>query len=204
LVEHLSYKQKVLGSIPSWPTLMNNYYQQKLYLAQVDNSNNILGEVERWEAHKEGILHRGFTAILTYKGKYLLQHRKHPAFDHCWDFTFSSHQLYRNEQLQSDIDAIYHALGREWDLTESDVIEAPVFKGTVYYKAQDPNSIYTEHEFDYVYVAELKRLPKPNVDFSYGFELVPSIEEIQQLPLSYTLCPWVKEIIKRILLSEEK
>lgn len=174
------------------------YYKQRLFLAQVDKNDNIIGEVERWRAHKEGILHRGFTAILTYKGKYLLQHRKHPAFDKYWDFTFSSHQVYENGKLESDLDAIYKALFREWNLNKPDIIQKPEKIGQVYYLAKDPNSIYTEHEIDYIYLAKINKLPHPNLDYSYTYELIDKIDKITKLSSSYMLAPWVKQIIERI------
>lgn len=170
------------------------YYQKKLFVAQVDKKNNITGKVERWKAHTDGILHRGFTVVLMYNGQYILQHRKHKAFDKQWDFTFSSHQPYENGKLQTDLDAIYKSLRREWDLNKSDLGKTPAMLGTVYYKAKDLDSIYTEHEFDYIYLAKLKKLPLPNSDYCYGFKLVDTVHEI----LTYTVAPWVIEIIKSI------
>ncbi len=174
------------------------YYQQKLFVAEVDKNDSVVGEVERWKAHKEGILHRGFTTILGYQEKYLLQHRKHIAFDKYWDFTFSSHQLYNNDKLQTDLDAIYQSLSREWNLDKYDLIKTPKKLGIVYYKAKDPDSIFTEHEFDYIYYSELKKLPQPNADFTYGYKLISSVDEIEKLGNSMVLAPWVTEIIKNI------
>lgn len=177
------------------------YYQQKLFVAQVSKKDNIIGEIERWRAHTEGILHRGFTTILMYGGRYLLQHRKHIAFDKYWDFTFSSHQLYENGQLEGDLDAIYKTLAREWNLTRPDLFDTPVKLGKIYYYARDPNSIYTEHEFDYVYFAKLKKIPLPNLNFSYRFKLLSSVAEITKLPAQFVIAPWVTQIIKKIPLD---
>lgn len=176
------------------------YYQQKLFVAEVDKNDSVVGEVERWKAHKEGILHRGFTAILSYQEKYLLQHRKHMAFDKYWDFTFSSHQLYKNGKLQTDLDAIYQSLTREWNLHKSNLVKTPVKIGKVYYKAKDPDSIFTEHEFDYIYYSELKKLPQPNADFAYGYKLISSVDEIKKLSSPIILAPWVTKILKSISL----
>ena len=70
-----------------------DYYKQKQFLAQVDKNDRILGKIEKWEAHKKGVLHRGYTCILIYKGSYIFQHRKHPVFDGVFDLSFSSHPL---------------------------------------------------------------------------------------------------------------
>lgn len=173
-----------------------DYYKKKLFLAKVDKNNNILGKVERWDAHEGGILHRGFTMILTYDNKIVLQHRKHLAFDGYFDLTFSSHQIYVHEVLQTDEDAIYETLKREWNIDSTGLKTIPKYLGKLYYKAKDPNGIFTEHEVDYIYIAELKNIPNPNLDFAYGFEL------IKNLKLSgiknYKVAPWVEEIMKMI------
>jgi len=177
----------------------DSYYQKQLFLAQVDKNDQIIGPVERWLAHKEGILHRGFTAILTFGDSVLLQHRKHIAFDDMWDLTFSSHQLFQDGQLEPDINAISNALEREWNVGKEDLNGEPVFQGKVYYQAKDPKSIFTEHEIDYVYSANLTKLPKPNLDFAYGFDLIKvnNGEIISELT-KYALAPWVEEIVKNI------
>lgn len=169
------------------------YYQRKLFLAEVDKNDNSIGKIERWQAHRDGVLHRGFTAILTYQDNIVLQHRKHLAFDGYFDLTFSSHQIYKNKKLQTDLEAIYEALKREWNVDKTGLMEEPKFLGKFYYKAKDSHSIFTEHEIDYIYQAELKNLPNSNPDFAYGFELI-SKEEIN----NYKLAPWVEEIITMI------
>jgi len=176
------------------------YYQKKLFLAEVDKSDNIIGKIERWQAHKEGILHRGFTAILTYQDNIVLQHRKHLAFDGYYDLTFSSHQIYKNEKLQTDLEAIYETLKREWNIDKTGLVNEPKFLGKFYYKAKDSQSIYTEHEIDYIYKTELKALPTPNFDFAYGFKLINKLKT-RNLKLeigNFKKAPWVKEIIKMI------
>jgi len=178
----------------------DDYYKKKIYIARIDKHDTIVGKIERWEAHKKGILHRGFTAILEYKDQFLLQHRKHPAFDGFWDFTFSSHQMYEGKHLVSDIDAIYRAMEREWNLNPRDTDGKPKKLGSVYYKAKDPNSIFTEHEIDSIYTMKLKNLPQPNMDYVYGYELIPSsVDSLKQNLAGYTLAPWVEKIIRKLL-----
>jgi isopentenyl-diphosphate delta-isomerase len=167
-----------------------NYYKKELFLAEVDRQDNIIGKVERWDAHKKGVLHRGFTMILVYKKKIVLQHRKHLAFDGYFDLTFSSHQIYVHDVLQTDEDAINDTLKREWNIDDIGIKNIPKYLGKFYYKAKDPNSIFTEHEIDYIYIAELKNLPNPNSDFAYGYKLVNK-NEIKK----YKTAPWVQEII---------
>src|SRR5574340_877974 len=154
-----------------------NYYSNRLYLAEVDTSDQITGKVERWLAHEKGILHRGFTVILFYDNRMVLQHRKHPAFDKFWDLTFSSHQIYLNDgRLQDNSDAIYETLKREGNIDKNGLINEPQFLGKIYYKAKDPQSIYTEQEIDYIYSAKLKEKPNPNLEYAYGFKLLDKMK----------------------------
>jgi isopentenyl-diphosphate Delta-isomerase len=172
-----------------------DYYKKKLFLAEVDKEDNIVKKIERWEAHKSGILHRGFTVILIYQGNIVLQHRKHLAFDGNFDLTFSSHQIYVYGQLQTDLEAINETLKREWNIDNTGLISEPKYLGKFYYKAKDPNSIFTEHEIDYIYRAELRNLPYPNPDFAYGYKLINNLKlEIN----NFIIAPWVNNIIKII------
>ena len=72
----------------------NNYYQKQLFILEVDKNDNPIKKIERWQAHKEGVLHRGFTTILKYKNSFILQIRKHPVFDGFFDLSFSSHPVF--------------------------------------------------------------------------------------------------------------
>lgn len=175
-----------------------NYYSKRLFLAKVDKNDKILGKIERWEGHKKGILHRGFTVILFYDGKIVLQHRKHPAFDKFYDLTFSSHQIYlHHDRLQDSLDAVYEALKREWQVEKEGLKNEPKFLGKIYYKARDTKSIYTEHEIDYIYCAKLKKLPNPNPDFAYGFKLIKKFK-IKNLKFKINFAPWVEKIIEEV------
>ena len=173
-----------------------DYYKQIQYLAQIDKDDNILGKIEKWQAHRNNILHRGFTAILYYQDKIILQYRKHPVFDRVYDLSFSSHQIYINNRLQDDVSAIISALKREWNLSKDCLIEPPKFVKKFYYQVKDPNSNYFEHEIDYIYEIKLKKLPQPNLKYAYGMNIVDQFK-IKTLPKLFpNLAPWVKIIIK--------
>ncbi len=172
-----------------------DYYHSKQYIAQVDSDDNIGEKIERWQAHEQGILHRGFTVILLYEQQFVLQHRKHPAFDGFYDLTFSSHQRYKNNVLQKDEEAILETLEREWNIDITGIKEKPLSIGKIYYKAKDPKSIYTEHEIDYIYMAKLIDRPNPTKDFAYGFETAT-----KQTLHDFNLAPWVDIIVQNGLL----
>lgn len=176
---------------------MNSYYKQKQTIAKVDANGKIIGEIEKWEAHEKGILHKALTIALIYKNSFVVQHRKHPAFDGVLDVTSSSHQLFIDGKLQTTLDATYECLKREWNLGKKDLINEPKNLGSIYYKAKDPNSEFTEHELCEILVAEVKKMPEPNLDFAYSFSLV-SKQELQNKnsEIYNQLAPWVKTMIE--------
>ena len=176
---------------------MNNYYKIKQIIASVDKEGRAIGEIEKWEAHEKGILHKALTVALIYNGQYLIQHRKHPAFDDVYDITSSSHQLFINGKLQTTEEATFECLKREWNLEKKDINKLENL-GSIYYKAPDPKSIYTEHEVCEILVAEVKIMPTPNLDFAYGFSLVNKQELQNKNSKIYSyLAPWVIKAIKQ-------
>ncbi|MCL6096244.1 MAG: hypothetical protein M1444_00975 [Patescibacteria group bacterium] len=181
--------------------IINNYYKQKQIIAAVNRTGNIIGKIEKWEAHEKGILHRALTIALLYKDLFILQHRKHPAFNAVLDITSSSHQIFVRGKLQTALEATYSCLEREWNLRKKDLTNEPKSLGTVYYEAKDPKSIYTEHEMCEILLAEVKELPNPNFDFAYGFSLVKKEELLDKKSRIYqNLAPWVIETIERNML----
>lgn len=166
-----------------------------------DKKNNMLGKIERWEAHKKGILHRAFTLALIYKNFYILQHRKHLLFDGVFDITSSSHQLYSNGELQDTIAAAKKCLFREWRINESDILGEFKQKGRIYYKAHDAKSVYTEHEICDIVEVRLKKIPTPSYEFAYGSSLATK-EELanKKSRIYYLLAPWVKVALRKNLI----
>ena len=165
---------------------MNNYYCQQQFVVLVDENDQIIGQAEKWQAHKNKLLHRGFTLIMNYDQQTIFQYRRHPVFDKCYDMSFSSHQLISGDKIQSDKEAILMGLKREWNLEEVDLRSELKFISKINYQAHDPNSRYWEHEIDYIYQVELKKLPSVNPEYAYGFEL----------QLQKPLAPWVEKILE--------
>lgn len=174
-----------------------NYYEKKQLLAQVDENDNVIGRVDKWEAHEKGILHRGFTTCLFYKDGVILQHRKHPVFDGVFDLTGSSHPYLEGEKLQEIEKAVIMMLNREWGLTQANLSSPLVHEGSVYYKAADPLSKYTEHEICHLYTATISVLPSPNYDFAYGFSIFPKNHITQKnQSITNSFAPWVNPLLK--------
>lgn len=166
------------------------YYKRKLFILAVDKKDKPIKKIERWQAHKEGILHRGFTAILKYKNKFILQHRKHLVFDEFFDLSFSSHPIFIDEKIQTFEEAIFETFKREW-LSEEKKIEIK-FLDKYYYKEKDEKSGYFEHEINYLYLINLKKQIKNNPLYSYGIRILTKDELIKQFE-SINFAPWIKK-----------
>lgn len=181
--------------------MTEDYYKTQQMIAMVDRKGNIIGKIEKWEAHKKGILHRGFTAIVLFEDYLIIQHRKHPAFDAAFDITISSHQIFINGKLQDITDASYEALKRELNITRSDLISKPKKLGSIYYKSKDPKSEFTEHEIDDVLIVKVRKIPTPNFEFAYGLSLVKKNELLNKKSRIYNnLAPWIKTMLSKNIL----
>jgi isopentenyl-diphosphate Delta-isomerase len=181
--------------------MKRNYYISIQKIAKLDKKGKIIGQIEKWEAHKNGVLHKAISITLIYKDQYILQHRKHPAFNGVFDLTSSSHQLYVNNKLQSSVDTAYECLKREWGINKNDLIGDIKEVGEIYYKAKDPNSIFKEHEMCIMLLAKVKKLPISNFDYAYGYSLVNKEDLTDKKSLIYkNLAPWCKEAIEKSLI----
>ncbi len=177
------------------------YYQQRIFIPRVDEKDNFLGPIERWEAHEKGVLHRAFTVAVFYKDQIICQHRKHPVFDDVFDFTASSHPQVKNStEIQSLEDAVFKTLQREWNMEKWDVKNLEN-KGFALYHDKDPKSKYSEHEYCYLFTCETEKEPVPNLEVSYGFSLA-TLESLKNKTHEVTskLSPWVKEFLKKDVL----
>lgn len=173
-----------------------NYYNQKQTIARVDKNGNVLGKIEKWQAHKKGILHWGYAAVLVYKNYFIIQHRKHPAFDGVLDLSFASHQIFKRGKVDETVSAFYEDLKREWGLTKNDLNGSIKKLGYVYYKSKDSKSIYTEHEYCDVLIVKVNKLPQPNLEYAYGYSLVTKDELYNKKSRIYeNLSPWGKKIV---------
>lgn len=179
--------------------MSDSYYQQKIYIPQVDEHDNFIGSIERWEAHEKGTLHRAFTIAVSYQDKIICQHRKHPVFDGWIDLTASSHPQILKDKIQDIEDAVIQTLKREWNLDEQKLTNLKSI-GSIVYSTPDPNSKYIEHELCHFYTAETSTLPVFNTQISYGFSLQALISLKKRVnPIYQALAPWVREAFEKEL-----
>lgn len=176
-----------------------DYYTQKLYIPQVDQDDNTIGKIERWEAHEKGILHRAFDVAIYYQGKVICQHRKHPVYDGVVDFTATSHPYFMGNDFQDMVEGVYSTLKREWNMNKEDLLYTPKHVGKIYYKSTDGK--YLEHEICHYYVSETETMPTINYEYAYGYSLMTAEEmKTKKNPLTRAIAPWIQEALDQNLL----
>ena len=166
-------------------------------IIRVDASGTSIGSVEKWEAHKKGILHKGFTVGLIYKSSVILQQRKHIVFDKTTDCTASSHALVINSVAEPEEKAVMRSLMREWMITSQNIKNLHAV-GSFVYKAFDAVSGFTEHEYCTMYQAVTDTMPKINKECAYGLETVPLFQLRLHKP-ALPFAPWAKLAIELLL-----
>lgn len=175
-----------------------NYYDEQQNIIAVDENDKVIGPVEKWEAHKQGVLHRAFTVSLRFDDMWVVQHRKHPVFDSVLDVTCSSHPLFTKHNTFEEMEGVVvDTMVREWNLGDYDFNNITLeHGGKVRYQADDSMSDYKENEVCHVFVATLRSKPEINSSFAYGMSLVP--EKVlfdKRNPLKSSFAPWVTPMI---------
>ena len=164
----------------------------------VDAQDNALGLMEKISAHDQGVLHRAFSAFVVRSTagevQVLLQLRAATKyhFGGLWTNTCCSHPRRGQTTIDAAHQRLKHELGFDTDLTE---------KLSFVYRAADPASGLTEHEFDHVFVGRFDGAPTPNPEEVGDWKWVQPNEllaDIKSRPASYT--PWFKLVVERVIL----
>jgi len=164
----------------------------------VDKNDVQIGNMEKMEAHKRGLLHRAFSIfIFNSNGEFLLQQRAPNKYHNggLWTNTCCSHPLPGENVLK----AAYRRLSEEMGFTTS---LSPAFN--FIYNATFDNGLI-EHEFDHVftgiYEGEIK-VDKTEVS-DYCYKKLKDIDDsLQTHPQKYT--EWFKIALPQIKLFHEK
>ena len=123
-------------------------------LILVDENDNEVGAIDKWSAHKSGVLHRAFSVfVFNTNGELLLQQRADEKYHSAglWSNTCCSHP-YKGEKM---IEAINRRLQEEMGMScETE------FMFSFIYKANLENGL-SEHEFDHVYYGTTDMQPTP-------------------------------------------
>ncbi|MGE8429424.1 MAG: isopentenyl-diphosphate Delta-isomerase [Sphingobacterium sp.] len=158
----------------------------------VDSTDNMIGSMEKYEAHEKGLLHRAFSVFLFNDQDELLLQQRALSKYHCgglWTNSCCSHQRLG----ESNVEAAKRRLMEELGITAMDLQDTFSFV----YKAQFDNGL-TEHEFDYVLFGKFNGTPEFNEEEVAATKYLNQQEiqdEIQKAPEQFT--PWFKLIYQR-------
>lgn len=158
----------------------------------VDSNDNMIGSMEKYEAHEKGLLHRAFSVFLFNDQDELLLQQRALSKYHCgglWTNSCCSHQRLG----ETNVEAAKRRLMEELGITAMDLQDTFSFV----YKAKFDNGL-TEHEFDYVLFGKFNGTPEFNEEEVAETKYLnrQKIQDaIQQAPQQFT--PWFKLIYER-------
>jgi isopentenyl-diphosphate delta-isomerase len=154
----------------------------------VNELDEVIGSMEKMEAHRKGILHRAFSVfIFNRKGQLLLQkraaHKYHSAG--LWSNTCCSHPRPEETIEAAAGRRLMEEMGMQCDLN---------IAGSLIYKAELDKGL-TEHEYDYILKGITDELPQINTEevSNYKYVSMKELKEDMQLnPGQFTF--WLHQI----------
>ena len=163
------------------------------YVILVDESDREIGQMEKIEAHKKGLLHRAFSVfIFNSKGEMLLQQRAAAKYHSplLWTNTCCSHPRVNETLLNAASRRLKEEMGMSADLE---------YAFNFIYKVQFENDMY-EHELDHVFYGTTDVLPIINPEEVEAYQYMhPDLieKDIADHPEHYT--EWFKICFKELL-----
>lgn len=149
----------------------------------VNEHDDMVGVMDKMEAHKQGLLHRAFSVfIFNSKGEMLLQQRALSKYHSggLWTNACCSHPILGEKTKDAAIRRLNEELG----------FETPVEKVFDFvYKAEFDNGL-TEHEFDHVFAGEYEGQLNVNTEEvnDYCYKPIPEIKSmLQNHPKKFTV-----------------
>jgi isopentenyl-diphosphate delta-isomerase len=158
----------------------------------VDIEDNVLGTMEKMDAHVLGKLHRAFSVFIFNKaGELLLQQRALNKYHSGgkWTNTCCSHPRLGEETLDAANRRLSEEMGMKCELQYA-------FNFT--YKAELLDGI-EEHEYDHVYFGVSDELPVPDPEEVSAYKYLSMnllSKDIEQNPEDYT--EWLKICFKQV------
>lgn len=162
----------------------------------VNENDEILGLMNKQEAHEKGILHRAFSVFLfNTKGEMLLQKRVAGKYHSpsCWTNAVCSHPRNGETYLDAAHRRMLEELGIKTQLTE---------KFHFIYKADVGQNLW-EHELDYVFFGEYEGEFQLNPSEVEAVRYISSEDlkkELETQPETFTA--WFKIILNEYLVQE--
>ncbi len=158
----------------------------------IDEKDKEIGEMEKIEAHKKGLLHRAFSVfIFNSKGEILLQKRSKEKYHSggLWTNTCCSHPSPGEETMSSAKKRLKEEMGIETEIKEVD---------SFIYRKEFENGLI-EHEYDHIFVGFYEGKPLINREEVSDWKWVKEEdikEDIKENPYKYTY--WFVKFFKRL------
>ena len=166
----------------------------KEFVVLVDDQDNVLGTMEKMDAHKKGYLHRAISVLLFDKDhRMLLQKRASTKYHwpNIWSNAVCSHPRH-NET--------YEAAARRRLPEELGITANLDWQFSFIYKATDEATALHEHELDHVFFGQIDETPfhvNPNeVDAVKWIEREALENDVANNPDQYSF--WFKIILQEI------
>lgn len=159
----------------------------------VDERDREIGQAEKMDAHRRGLLHRAISVFLfNSRGDMLLQRRADSKYHSAglWSNACCSHP--RPDESTSD--AAHRRLHEELG------IDAPLLHVLTFTYRETVASELTEHEVDHVFVGKSDAAPVPNpseVDRCRWLPVPDLRRELYDRPDTYTV--WFRIVLDRVL-----
>lgn len=164
----------------------------------VDEHDNPIGQGEKLEVHKKGLLHRAFSIFVFNDKRELLLQRRAKVKYHSgglWSNTCCGHPRPGEPTKAAAERRLNEEFGFSCDLKEI---------GTLTYQTPFENGL-SEHEFLYVFTGIFEGLPQPNPQEMDEFRWTTLAEvkkDAELNPDSYTY--WFKVMLKNKILDNEQ
>jgi len=164
-------------------------------LILVDEHDRAIGHAAKLPAHQNGgLLHRAFSVFVFNPAGQMLLQRRAPGkyhFGGLWTNACCSHPRMGEQLIQAARARLRLEFGFDTELTE-------LF--SFLYRAADPASGLTEHEFDHVLRGTYAGDPRPDPDEIAEWKwITPAdlLSDVTTNPHLYT--PWFKLVVRRVL-----
>ncbi|MEM7107843.1 MAG: isopentenyl-diphosphate Delta-isomerase [Bacteroidota bacterium] len=161
------------------------------HVVLVDDKDEVLGTMEKLEAHQKGLLHRAFSVMVFNSfGELMLQKRASSKYHSggLWTNTCCSHPRMGETTEEAAKRRLFEEMGIDL---------SPIFKYKFIYRAElDQNLI--EHEYDHVFTAVFDGSPELNEEEAEDWRFVPISklrQDIAENPSNYT--EWFKIIMEQ-------
>lgn len=159
----------------------------------VDENDQVLGTMEKLQAHKEGRLHRAFSVIIFNDEHEMLIHKRASEKYHCggmWTNACCSHPRLNETPKTAALRRMQEEMGFTTTID---------YVGKFIYRTEFENGLI-ENELDHLFVGRFNGIPSPNPEEVEDFKYIGIDElrmDILHNPQNYTV--WFIKIVEDYL-----